>query len=442
MQYLKSLAAFVCVSIVPIASSSRQSISASAPRHVRANRSPFQSCLQTDSQGHPLRFLPASLTTGERYKPARAVEFVEFVETGRTSSGGRAHGPYPPVAPMTTRPLSNRRVITHMVFPVIGPVRWRNSFNDNRGSYRHTAIDIAAHKMQPVIAPFSGTLGFKTQTFWIYADNGYRCLGTHLNDDTPGRNDHIAKRDFMFAPNIRPGDHVIAGQLIGYVGDSGNATGPHLHFELFAPDGTLVNPCASLKIAYVMRYPRPAPVRITPPEPGLENHIEACFRKWVPATRTMTVLLTTREVNGRYMAAAVPKWRQFTLTPEMVDAAGGDEAIQSLPRDRPILYVESSHDKRVARGEASGRAERLVIPVSRRPVLADGAQAAPVLGDPEDEQMPDGGANPSEPDVVFEDFNRHTLDDWTLQGDCWADTPADEATYRGAIRGFEGDGFL
>ena len=40
---------------------------------------------------------------------------------------------------------------------------------------------------------------------------------------------------------VNPGDRVQAGQLIGYSGDSGNVTAPHLHFEVIW-DGVRRNP--------------------------------------------------------------------------------------------------------------------------------------------------------------------------------------------------------
>ncbi len=79
-------------------------------------------------------------------------------------------------------------------------------------------------------------------------DDGYESWYIHLNNDTPGTDDGLG---WGFAPGIEQGVHVQAGQLIGYVGDSGNAesSGSHLHFELHGPDGAVLNPYTHLNAA-------------------------------------------------------------------------------------------------------------------------------------------------------------------------------------------------
>jgi murein DD-endopeptidase MepM/ murein hydrolase activator NlpD len=247
-------------------------------------------------------------------------------------------GPPPPIAPYTTEMLPTETVVVPMIFPLLGGVPIHNNYNDDRGPHRHTGIDMQAHKMWPIVAPFSGTLGFKVYTFWIYGDNGYKCLGTHLNDDTPGTNDNTAQRDFMFAPNIRPGDHVIAGQFIGYVGNSGDATGPHLHFELFTPDG-IRSPLPSLTAAQRIKTPR-LNLSPMPPAPNAgEVCIIGCPRDYEPTRRVLTVQLVARQKSpGSMVPCTTPKRYYLVLTPEQLVAAGGIEGINALPRDRTIIF--------------------------------------------------------------------------------------------------------
>lgn len=58
---------------------------------------------------------------------------------------------------------------------------------------------------------------------WIEHDNGYRSVYVHL------------QQGFMNKVNLKAGDFVEAGQLIGYSGNSGWSSGPHLHVEVQQP---------------------------------------------------------------------------------------------------------------------------------------------------------------------------------------------------------------
>ena len=142
------------------------------------------------------------------------------------------------------------------VYPIVFPVDGPNHYTDTWGAARaggrtHEGTDIMADKMTPVVAAASGTVGWMSSTccaFELVHDDGYRSRYIHLNNDTPGTDDG---QGWGYALGIERGAHVTAGQLVGYVGDSGNAewTGSHLHFELRYPDGTAFNSYPSLLVA-------------------------------------------------------------------------------------------------------------------------------------------------------------------------------------------------
>jgi hypothetical protein len=157
---------------------------------------------------------------------------------------------------------SSAAEIYPIIFPVLGPNHFTDTFDAPRSGGRiHGATDIMADKMTPVVAAASGTVGWMQNeqggdccAMELRHDDGWVSWYIHLNNDTPGTDDG---QGWGFAPGITRGVHVQAGQLIGWVGDSGNAedVAPHLHFELHRPDGTLFNPYESLLAATVITQP-------------------------------------------------------------------------------------------------------------------------------------------------------------------------------------------
>lgn len=95
----------------------------------------------------------------------------------------------------------------------------------------HSGIDLAAPMGTPVLAAASGTVthagpgGACGLTIKIANDDGWEMTYCHQSS---------------LAAN--PGEQVRPGDVVGYVGSTGNSTGPHLHIEVRRPDGIEVNP--------------------------------------------------------------------------------------------------------------------------------------------------------------------------------------------------------
>jgi murein DD-endopeptidase MepM/ murein hydrolase activator NlpD len=100
-------------------------------------------------------------------------------------------------------------------------------------SKMHQGLDYGAPKGTPVFAAGNGSVELvKAQSAGygnhvkIKHDNTYSTLYAHMS---------------KFARNIRNGAKIKQGQIIGYVGDTGTATGPHLHYEVIEK-GRKINP--------------------------------------------------------------------------------------------------------------------------------------------------------------------------------------------------------
>jgi peptidoglycan hydrolase-like protein with peptidoglycan-binding domain len=149
-----------------------------------------------------------------------------------------------------------------LTFPVAGANRYGDHFWYPRGDRYHHGIDIMADKMTPVVAATDGVITYwngsgnpawiakygRCCTLRVTSDDGWVTKYIHLNNDSAGTDDG---QGWGIAPNIELGTRVQAGQLIGWVGDSGDAedTPPHVHFELVDPNGVIVDPYLSLRAA-------------------------------------------------------------------------------------------------------------------------------------------------------------------------------------------------
>jgi len=127
------------------------------------------------------------------------------------------------------------------ICPVDGMSRFINSWGFPRsGGRKHKGTDLMAPQGTNLVAVANGTVrfGFNSlggNTAWVNADYGVGFFYAHLD---------------AFAPGLRNGDRVTIGQVLGTVGDTGNAApgAYHLHFGVaVGGGGSNVNPYPSLR---------------------------------------------------------------------------------------------------------------------------------------------------------------------------------------------------
>ncbi len=157
-------------------------------------------------------------------------------------------------------PSAARAAEHEIVLPVavdrLDDMHWSDTWGAARsGGRSHIGVDMMGPKMIPVRAAadavvdwgrFSNSRGTIVR---LRADDGWEYQYIHLNNDTPGTDDGQASclqalsaklcDSLESDGDLRKGTWVAAGEVIGYVGDSGNAewTGSHLHFEMYQPVG-------------------------------------------------------------------------------------------------------------------------------------------------------------------------------------------------------------
>ncbi len=165
----------------------------------------------------------------------------------------RPPAPANPPAGMSATPASGPTLPNTLLIPVEGVAasQLTDTFNQTRDtSRRHEALDIMAARGTPVLAASDGRIAklFTSEpgglTIYEFDPSGtYAYYYAHLD---------------RYAAGLAEGRMLKRGDLIGYVGSTGNASedAPHLHFAIFAlgPDrhwweGTPINPYPMLATA-------------------------------------------------------------------------------------------------------------------------------------------------------------------------------------------------
>lgn len=115
-----------------------------------------------------------------------------------------------------------------LVYPVVGILT--SNYGPRWGSWHH-GIDIGASSGTPILAADSGMVVFRG---WS-GNYGYMIKIDH------GGGNMVTLYAHLSAFNVKLGDTVSKGDVIGYVGNTGYSTGPHLHFEVLV-NGESMNP--------------------------------------------------------------------------------------------------------------------------------------------------------------------------------------------------------
>lgn len=148
-----------------------------------------------------------------------------------------------------------------MRMPVVKLKQVSRGFGALPGGGFHSGVDLTAPYGSPVQAAAEGRVVFAGRYY------GYGNMLDILHaDGLVTRYAHLS----AFAPGLRVGSSVQTGGEIGAIGTSGNAHGPHLHFEVRV-DGKAVDPKPYLAVVGNAKAARPSLLEIRLRDPRNES---------------------------------------------------------------------------------------------------------------------------------------------------------------------------
>jgi len=239
-------------------------------------------------------------------------------------------------------PIDRIDVVRDIVFPIAGRAGYYDGFGACRDgcTREHFGIDIGTFgwKGVPVVAIEDGTVIRTTYdqrlagcAVILRSTDGWESRYVHLNTDFPGTDTNGYS---CLAPGIELGAEVVAGQIIGWVGDSGNAenTTPHVHFEIRTPQGIPVNAYKSLKAARTVEYE------------WLPQDASAAFASVVEANYDeATTAIVVSSSEARKLSASEYTSAIFDSPVIVIDEENPDAALEQIDRldlERVIVMTD------------------------------------------------------------------------------------------------------
>jgi hypothetical protein len=169
---------------------------------------------------------------------------------------------------LTGTAAARSTAVKPIIFPVLAPTHYIDDFGAPRAGGPHQGIDIMAPKRSLALAAEAGKIKFWTTSasagcmLYLYGASGTMYEYIHLNNDLTRANDNRGKcvPGTAYAPGLKDGSKVAAGQPVGFVGDSGDANGihAHLHFEVHPGGGRAVDGFPYLQAATHLLFSAPA----------------------------------------------------------------------------------------------------------------------------------------------------------------------------------------
>ncbi|HZD58991.1 MAG TPA: peptidoglycan DD-metalloendopeptidase family protein [Anaerolineae bacterium] len=138
---------------------------------------------------------------------------------------------------------SSTTTASGFIFPVAPPYTYVDSWGAPR--MRGTRYEHAHEGTDIMALPWTNALAVEDGTISKMGNNTLGGISLWLSGDTG--NEYYYAHLYGYADGLEVGQHVKAGQVIGYVGDTGNANGtPHLHFEIHPHGGVPIDPYSFL----------------------------------------------------------------------------------------------------------------------------------------------------------------------------------------------------